>query len=50
MFVPTRGEVAIVAFIFFLVWSAGALPTRGAQLGELLARWRASRRARDERG
>jgi Sec-independent protein translocase protein TatA len=50
MFVPSRGELAIVAFIFFLVWGAGALPKLGAQIGEALARRRARTRARDEGG
>jgi Sec-independent protein translocase protein TatA len=50
MFVPSRGELAIVAFIFLLVWGAGALPKIGAQLGEIVARRRASQRARDEGG
>jgi Sec-independent protein translocase protein TatA len=48
MFVPSRGELALVAFIFLLVWSAGALPKLGAHLGEILARRRAGHRGRDE--
>ncbi|MCL2449416.1 MAG: hypothetical protein FWD17_10750 [Polyangiaceae bacterium] len=50
MFVPTRGELAFVAFIFVLVWGAGALPKLGGQLGEWVARRRATRRARGEGG
>jgi Sec-independent protein translocase protein TatA len=34
MFAVSRGELVIVAFIFALVWSAGALPRVGERLGE----------------
>jgi Sec-independent protein translocase protein TatA len=50
MFVPSRGEVAIVAFIFLLVWGAGVLPRLGARVGERMARRRARARVRDEGG
>jgi hypothetical protein len=36
MFALTRGEVAIVAFIFALVWGAGYLPRLGERLGARL--------------
>ena len=48
MFVPTRGELAIVAFIFLLVWGAGVLPKLGAQFAEIVARRRGSHRGGDE--
>jgi hypothetical protein len=34
----TGGEVAIVAFIFALVWGAGLLPRLGERLGERFAK------------
>jgi hypothetical protein len=37
MFAVSRGEVFLVAFIFVLVWSAGALPRLGERLGERFA-------------
>jgi len=37
MFGATRGELLLVAFIFALVWSAGALPRLGESLGKKLA-------------
>jgi Sec-independent protein translocase protein TatA len=40
MFALSRGELAIVAFIFALVWGAGALPRLGERLGGRLARRR----------
>ena len=45
MFALSRGEAALVLFIFALVWAAGALPRAGAHLG---ARW-AARRVRRTR-
>ncbi|MGD0675971.1 MAG: twin-arginine translocase TatA/TatE family subunit [Polyangiaceae bacterium] len=36
----SRGELAIVLFIFVLVWGAGVLPKVGAALGERMARGR----------
>jgi hypothetical protein len=41
----SRGEVALVVFVFALVWAAGALPRFGDRLGAL---WDArSRKSRD---
>jgi hypothetical protein len=37
MFALSRGELAIVLFIFALVWSSGFLPRLGEKLGERLA-------------
>jgi len=34
----TGGEVAIVAFVFALVWGAGLLPRLGERLGERFAK------------
>jgi hypothetical protein len=34
MFALTGGEVALVAFLFALVWGAGLLPRLGERLGE----------------
>lgn len=34
----TSGEVALVAFLFALVWGAGLLPRVGERLGERFAR------------
>jgi hypothetical protein len=34
MFEVSRGELVLVAFIFLLVWSVGALPRVGERLGE----------------
>jgi Sec-independent protein translocase protein TatA len=45
MFAVTHGELAIVLFIFALVWSAGLLPRLGERVAERLAR-----RARARRG
>jgi Sec-independent protein translocase protein TatA len=42
MFALSRGELAMVLFIFALVWGAGALP----RLGERVALALLSRRAR----
>jgi hypothetical protein len=45
MFSLTHGELAMVAFLFALVWGAGLLPRLGEWLGE---RWsRAPRAPRD---
>jgi hypothetical protein len=41
MFALTRGEIAMVAFLFALVWGAGLLPRLGERLGE---RWGRGRR------
>jgi hypothetical protein len=38
MFSLTRGELAMVAFLFALVWGAGLLPRFGEWLGERWAR------------
>jgi hypothetical protein len=38
MFALTGGEVALVAFLFALVWGAGWLPRVGERLGERFAR------------
>jgi Sec-independent protein translocase protein TatA len=38
MFGMTSGEVALVAFLFALVWGAGWLPRLGERLGERFAR------------
>jgi hypothetical protein len=38
MFSLTRGELAMVAFLFVLVWGAGLLPRLGEWLGERWAR------------
>jgi Sec-independent protein translocase protein TatA len=43
MFALSHGELAIVVFIFALVWGAQALPRFAARLGELTARHRARR-------
>jgi Sec-independent protein translocase protein TatA len=40
MFALSAGELTMVAFIFVLIWGAGALP----RLGESLAARRAARR------
>jgi Sec-independent protein translocase protein TatA len=37
MFALSGGEIAIVAFIFALVWGAGVLPRLGERLGERYA-------------
>jgi Sec-independent protein translocase protein TatA len=37
MFALTRGEFLLAAFIFALVWGAGALPRLGQRLGARLA-------------
>jgi Sec-independent protein translocase protein TatA len=34
MFAVSRGELVVVAFIFALVWGAGALPRVGERVGE----------------
>jgi Sec-independent protein translocase protein TatA len=44
MFATTRGELAIVVFIFVLVWGAVLLPRLGERVAEGL-----SRRARKQR-
>jgi Sec-independent protein translocase protein TatA len=38
MFALTGGEVAIVAFLFALIWGAGLLPRLGERLGERFAK------------
>jgi Sec-independent protein translocase protein TatA len=43
MFALSRGEFLLAAFIFALVWGAGALPRFGQRLGARLA----ARRDRD---
>jgi hypothetical protein len=45
MFALTGGEIAMVAFLFALVWGAGLLPRLGERLGERLAK--GSRAPRD---
>jgi Sec-independent protein translocase protein TatA len=53
MFAMTHGELAIVLFIFALVWGAVLLPRLGEHLGPLLvgrARARRSSRALRDRG
>ena len=48
MFAMTHGELAIVVFLFVLVWGAALLPRLGERLGA--ARYeRALRRARAQR-
>ena len=37
MFALTRGELAMVVFLFALVWGAGLLPRWGERLGARLA-------------
>ncbi len=37
MFALTRGELALVIFLFALVWGAGWLPRWGERLGERFA-------------
>jgi Sec-independent protein translocase protein TatA len=44
MFALTRGEIAIVAFIFALVWGARFLPQLGERLGARLYSRRSSTR------
>jgi hypothetical protein len=46
MLAPSYGELAMVVFIFGLVWGAAVLP----RLGERIAGRRAERRARASRG
>jgi Sec-independent protein translocase protein TatA len=38
MFALTSGELALVAFVFALVWGAGLLPGLGERLGERFAK------------
>jgi Sec-independent protein translocase protein TatA len=38
MFALSGGEVALVAFLFALVWGAGLLPRLGERLGERFAK------------
>lgn len=38
MFALTRGELAMVLFIFALVWGAGVLPKMGERLATRFAR------------
>jgi Sec-independent protein translocase protein TatA len=38
MFATTRGELAIVVFLFILVWGAVLLPRVGERVGEALLR------------
>lgn len=47
MFELTRGELAVVVFLFALVWGAVLLPRLGGRLGEL---WFTRERARRDRG
>jgi Sec-independent protein translocase protein TatA len=44
MFALTRGELAMIVFLFALVWGAGWLPRVGERLGERLAGRPRSRR------
>jgi|GEM_PF-2568017 len=37
MFALTRGELAMVVFLFALIWGAGLLPRWGERLGARLA-------------
>jgi hypothetical protein len=37
MFALSRGELAMVLFIFLLIWSSGFLPRLGEKLGERFA-------------
>ncbi|HXX68139.1 MAG TPA: hypothetical protein VEK07_13195 [Polyangiaceae bacterium] len=43
MFALSHGELAIVIFIFALVWGAQALPRFAARIGEMTARNEARR-------
>jgi hypothetical protein len=38
MFALTSGELAMVSFLFALIWGAGLLPRLGERLGERLVR------------
>jgi Sec-independent protein translocase protein TatA len=44
MFGLTRGELAMVLFLFALIWGAGLLPRLGEHLGARLAASRARTR------
>jgi hypothetical protein len=43
MFALTHGELAMVLFLFALVWGAGLLPRLGGRLGVRFARARGSK-------
>ena len=49
MFALTHGELAMVLFLFALVWGAGLLPRLGECLGARLARSRDQMRMRPPR-
>ncbi len=49
MFALTHGELALVLFLFALIWGAGLLPRLGARLGVRFAKARAARDARSPR-
>jgi Sec-independent protein translocase protein TatA len=49
MFALTHGELAMVLFLFALVWGAGLLPRLGERLGARFAGARAARGARSPR-
>jgi hypothetical protein len=38
VFALTGGEIALIAFLFALVWGAGLLPRLGERLGERFAK------------
>jgi hypothetical protein len=47
MFALTRGELAMVLFIFAIIWCSGALPRFGERMGVRLAKQRSKRGQRD---
>jgi Sec-independent protein translocase protein TatA len=49
MFALTHGELAMVLFLFALVWGAGLLPRLGERLGSSFAKARAAKLARASR-
>jgi Sec-independent protein translocase protein TatA len=50
MFAMSRGELAMVLFLFLLIWGAGLLPRLGERLGAHLAAKRAQRPPNDAAG
>jgi Sec-independent protein translocase protein TatA len=46
MFALTHGELAMVLFLFALVWGAGLLPRLAARIGVRLAKSRVARNGR----